>query len=38
MDYIAKAEANNNDEVLHNALVQVEASEQDWDQNFARAI
>ncbi|MFZ0921929.1 MAG: HAMP domain-containing protein, partial [Candidatus Acidiferrales bacterium] len=38
MDYIAKAEANSNDEVLHNALVQVEASERDWDQNFAEPL
>ncbi|MGC1106752.1 MAG: methyl-accepting chemotaxis protein [Candidatus Acidiferrales bacterium] len=38
IDYIVKAEANNNDEVLHDALVQVEASEQDWDQDFARPL
>ncbi|MFZ3243643.1 MAG: methyl-accepting chemotaxis protein [Candidatus Acidiferrales bacterium] len=38
MDYIAKAEAKTNDEVLHNALAQVEASEQDWDQNFAEPL
>lgn len=38
MDYIAKSKATSSDEVLNNALVQVEASEQDWDQNFARPL
>lgn len=38
MDYIAKAKATTSDDVLRNALVQVEASEQDWNQNFAQPL
>ncbi len=38
MDYIAKAKATTDNDVLRNALVQVEASEQDWNQNFAQAL
>lgn len=38
MDYIAKAKATTNNDVLRNALVQVEASEQDWNQNFSQPL
>ena len=38
MEYIAKAKANTSDEVLRNALEQVEASEQDWNQTFCQPL
>lgn len=38
LDFISQSQSHGNDEILHNALAQVEASEQDWDQNFARPL
>jgi methyl-accepting chemotaxis protein len=38
MDYIAKAQVNSSDEILRSALVQVQTSEQDWYQNFCKAL
>jgi methyl-accepting chemotaxis protein len=38
IDYIAKAKAGTGDDIVRNALVQVEASEEDWDQNFAQPL
>lgn len=37
-DYIEKSKTNTDDEVLRNALDQVEASEQDWNQTFAQPL
>jgi methyl-accepting chemotaxis protein len=38
MEYIAKAKANTGNEILRTALTQVEASEQDWNQNFSEPL
>lgn len=38
MDYLAKSESDTQDEVLRNALTQVSATEEDWDQNFAQPL
>jgi methyl-accepting chemotaxis protein len=38
MDYIAKAKATTDNDVLRNALVQVETGEQDWNQTFAQPL
>jgi methyl-accepting chemotaxis protein len=38
MDYVAKAQVNSSDEILRSALVQVQASEQDWYQNFCKPL
>ena len=38
MDYISKSEATTDDDILRNAFSQVQASEEDWDQNFARPL
>jgi len=37
-EYMAKAKGNTSDEVLRNALQQVGASEQDWNQTFCQPL
>src|SRR5690348_11885991 len=38
MDYLAKSEANTDTDVLRNALTDVGATEEDWNQNFAQPL
>jgi len=38
MDYLAKAEATTDTDILRNALTDVAATEEDWNQNFAQPL